>query len=60
MSTEVNSTDLKHRTLGPNELKDMNSIETPSPNNENTESKWRRTFINKIKIKLFELKSNQD
>jgi len=39
MSTEVNSTDLKHRTLGPNELKDMNSIETPSPNNENTESK---------------------
>lgn len=37
MSTEVNSADLKMRTLGPNELKDMNSIETPtSPNNENT------------------------
>lgn len=34
MSTEGNSTDLKHRTLGPNELKAMNSIDTPGPGNE--------------------------
>ena len=41
MSTEGNSTDLKHRTLGPNELKAMNSIDTPNdtPDNEMIESK---------------------